>query len=123
MKRFLNIVGFVAVLTISAMANEHITSIEEYERVTKSGNVIIDFYAPKCAPCKELAISLKKLKIDTKNVKIYKVNVAKNPDLQARYAQPMVPTILYMKDGRLIDGYIGSKTTTQLKEDIENYFY
>ncbi len=112
-----------AVLATSCFAENEIHSIQEYEALTKQGNVIVDFYAPWCMPCGELSLNLKKLKVDEEFVKIYKVNIDENPDLQAIYAKPQIPTILYMKNGKVLDGHIGSKTVSQLEDDIANYFY
>jgi len=123
MKKFIMMMSTAAILATSSFADNYINSIAEYERVTKQGNVIIDFYAPWCLPCKELGYNLKKLKVNKEFVKIYKINVDENPDLQALYAKPMIPTLIYMKDGKVIDGHIGSKTTAQLENDIANYFY
>ena len=123
MKRLLMMTATAAVLATSCFGENEIHSIQEYEAVTKQGNVIVDFYAPWCMPCGELSLNLKKLKVDKEFVKIYKVNIDENPDLQAIYAKPQIPTILYMKNGKVLDGHIGSKTVTQLENDIANYFY
>ena len=123
MKKLWISTALIAVLTSNALAHDEIHSIQEYEALTKKGNVIVDFYAPWCLPCGELSLNLKKLHIDENLVKIYKVNIDENPDLQALYAKPQIPTLLYMKDGKVIDGHIGSKTVSQLQTDIANYFY
>jgi len=123
MKKLLMMMATVATLATSCFGENEIHSIQEYEAATKQGNVIVDFYAPWCMPCGELSLNLKKLKVDEDFVKIYKVNIDENPDLQALYAKPQIPTILYIKNGKVIDGHIGSKTVSQLENDIANYFY
>jgi thioredoxin 1 len=123
MKKLLMMMATAAALATSCFGENEIHSIQEYEAVTKQGNVIVDFYAPWCMPCGELSLNLKKLKVDKEFVKIYKVNIDENPDLQAIYAKPQIPTILYIKNGKVLDGHIGSKTVSQLEDDIANYFY
>ena len=114
---------FVLFVTSSFAQTKYINSIAEYEAVTKQGNVIIDFYAPWCMPCKELGQNIDKLQVDDDYVKIYKVNVEIQKELQRRYGTPQVPFLLYIKNGEVIDSYVGSRTTAQLEDDISNFFY
>jgi len=124
MKKLFMMAVTATVLTTSAVAaDKEIHSLAEYEALTKQGNVIVDFYAPWCLPCGELSLNLEKLELHKRNVKVYKINVDENPDLQALYGQPQIPTILYMKNGEVLDGHIGSLTTVQLEDTISNYFY
>ncbi len=123
MKKILYIVSVLALCTTSAFAFDHIKNVKEFEEVTKKGNVIVDFYASWCEPCKEMSKNLHALKVDEKKVKIYKVNIEKSRDVLAKYGTPQVPALLYMHDGKILDGYIGLKSIKQLKKDIKNYFF
>ena len=100
---------------------EHIKSVKEFEDVTKKGNVIVDFYASWCEPCKNMSKHLEAVK--QKDVKIYKVDIMKAKDVLAKYGTPEVPALLYMQDGKILDGFVGLKSITQLKKDIKNYFF
>ncbi len=123
MKKLFVVFGMVGVLQSLIWAEiKHINSIAEFEALTKKGNVIIDFYASWCLPCSELSYNLKKLKTDNDFVRVYKINIDENKDLQVLYGEPQIPTLLYIKDGKVIDKYIGSRTTSQLEEDISHYF-
>lgn len=123
MKKSLSIVSILTLLNSSCFAFDHIKSVKEFEEVTKKGNVIVDFYASWCEPCKEMSTNLQALHVDSKAVKIYKVDIMKSPDVVAKYGTPQVPALLYMHDGKILDGFIGLKSITQLKKDIKNYFF
>ena len=121
MKKSIYIVSVLALWMTSSFGFEHIKSVKEFEEVTKKGNVIVDFYATWCEPCKDMSKHLEAVKGE--KVKIYKVDIMKSPDVVAKYGTPQVPALLYMQDGKILDGFIGLKSITQLKKDIKNYFF
>jgi len=121
MKKSIYIVSVLALLVSSSFGFEHIKSVKEFEAVTKKGNVIVDFYATWCEPCKDMEKHLQAVK--GKKVKIYKVDIMKSPEVVAKYGTPQVPALLYMQDGKILDGFVGLKSITQLKKDIKNYFF
>jgi thioredoxin 1 len=124
MQKFSFMMVLLALFGIYSVADtKHINSISEFEEVTKKGNVIVDFYASWCMPCKELSKNIEKLHIDDDYVKIYKVNVELQKELQLRYGTPQVPFLLYIRDGEVVDSYVGSRSTAQLESDIANFFY
>ncbi len=120
MKKSIYIVSILALWVSSSFGFEHIKNVKEFEELTKKGNVIVDFYASWCEPCKDMSKHLEAVK--GKDVKIYKVDIMKAEDVVAKYGTPQVPALLYMQDGKILDGFIGLKSITQLKKDIKNYF-
>ncbi len=121
MKKLIYIVSTLLLFSTSSYGFEHIKNVKEFEEVTKKGNVIVDFYATWCEPCKDMSKHLEAVK--QKDVKIYKVDIMKATDVLAKYGTPEVPALLYMKDGKILDGFVGLKSITQLKKDIKNYFF
>lgn len=116
-------VALVAVLGASStFAFDHLKSVEEFEKTIQKGSFIVDFYATWCNPCKEMEINLKKLSAQTKDIKIYKVNIEKSEELVAKYGTPQVPALLYIKDGKILQGYVGLKQMEELKRDMKTYF-
>lgn len=59
--------------------------------------ILVDFYADWCKPCRDMSNVLQE--IASENVKIYKVNVDKNYDLQMRYNIISLPTLKFMRNG------------------------
>ena len=116
-------VALVTALGASTMFGfDHLKSVEEFEKVIQKGNFIVDFYATWCNPCKEMEQNLIKLDTKSKGIKIYKVNIEKSEALVAKYGTPQVPALLYIKDGKILDGYIGLKQMKELKRDMKTYF-
>ncbi len=122
MKQIIKGLVLTAFLASGVNAFEHIKSIEQFERVTKSGKFIVDFYAPWCEPCREMDKNLKKMNYTSKNIKVYKINIDESKELLSKYGTPQIPALLYIKDGKVLQGYIGLKGINELKSDVKKYF-
>ncbi|VGO12927.1 Thioredoxin [Pontiella desulfatans] len=79
-----------------------------YEDATKSGVVLVDFWAPWCGPCKMQTPILEKVaaEVGDKAV-IAKVNVDENPELAAKYGIRSIPTLILLKDGENKQQFVG----------------
>lgn len=67
---------------------------ENFEKIIEKGDVLVDFYATWCGPCKMLEPELEELKDE---INIVKVNVDENMDLCKKYGIMNVPTLIYFK--------------------------
>ena len=73
------------------------------------GLVMIDFWAAWCGPCRAIAPILEQIaEASEGRVTLLKVNVDENPGLAARYAIRSVPTILFVKQGTVVDRIVGA---------------
>ena len=83
--------------------------------------VIVDFWAPWCGPCRMLAPAIDQLAQEFEGkAKICKVNTEEEADLTAKYEIRSIPTILYFKDGKIVDQTIGATTKAKIEEKLNN---
>ena len=70
--------------------------------------VLVDFWADWCRPCHALAPAIEELAADfLGKAKVGKLDVDVNPGLAAQYAIRSIPTLLFFKDGRVVDRMVG----------------
>lgn len=94
----------------------------EKDVVNSSGLSIVDFWAEWCGPCKMLAPTLDSLADEyTGRVKVFKVNVDENPNTPAKFGVRGIPTIVFMKDGKLVDQLVGNHPKENFVEKIKTH--
>lgn len=90
-----------------------------YEQAIKTHkHVIIDFYADWCGPCKMLSPILIQLSNEYKNISFFKVNVDRESTLAKKLNIQSVPSILFFKDGKLFNMFVGYKNQLDIKNLI-----
>ena len=106
------------------MANSetvHLTEQNFDETLSReSGLMMVDFWAEWCGPCKAIAPVLEDLALESAGrVTLAKVNVDENPGLAARYGIRSIPTILFVKQGKVADQVIGAVPRAKLKAKLD----
>jgi thioredoxin 1 len=87
---------------------------------THEGLLMVDFWAEWCGPCRAIAPVLDDLVRESSGrVSLAKVNVDENPGLAARYGIRSIPTILLVKQGKVVDQIIGAVPKPRIKEKLE----
>jgi thioredoxin len=101
----------------------HLTEATFDEEVGKHQNVLmVDFWAEWCAPCRAIAPTLEELARESGGkVSLAKVNVDEQPGLSARYGIRSIPTILFIKGGKVVDTVIGAVPKAQLKKKLDAF--
>lgn len=97
---------------------------ENFERevLQASRPVLVDFWAPWCAPCHMVAPALERLARDqAKALKVVKVNVDENPNLASRYGAMSIPTMILIKGGREVDRWVGALPENVIRNRVERW--
>ena len=98
----------------------HVTDANFTDVVESSSElVVVDFWASWCGPCKMLGPLFEEVSNEVDGVKFTKLNVDENPASAARYRVGSIPTVLAIKDGRVVDTRVGFKPKADIKSFIE----
>lgn len=92
---------------------------ENLEELVKEGICVVDFFATWCGPCKMLGPVLEELAKEKSEVKFIKVDVDQQEELARRYGVMSVPTLLFFKDGVLVEQSVGFLPKEVLNQKIE----
>lgn len=86
------------------------------EQVLKSQQpVLVDFWAPWCAPCRQIAPLIEQLATENGDVRVGKVNIDDSPRYAEQYRVQAIPTIMVFKGGQPFKTVVGMRTKSQLQ--------
>ncbi|MBN2683575.1 MAG: thioredoxin [Bacteroidales bacterium] len=92
---------------------------QNFNATVKSGLILIDFWAPWCAPCKMIAPILSDLaESESHRIKIAKVNVEYEKQLASKFNIRNIPTMVIMKNGVEVKRLVGMKTKKMILKEI-----
>ncbi|MEF3191082.1 MAG: thioredoxin [Campylobacterales bacterium] len=91
-----------------------------FDSVVGSGVAVVDFWAPWCGPCRMIAPVIEELATEYKGrVTVCKVNTDEESDLAVRFGIRSIPTILFFKNGKVVDQMIGAAPKQNFVAKIE----
>ncbi len=88
-----------------------------YTENVSQGLVLLDFYTNFCGPCKMLAPVLEKIE----NIKIFKIDASSNPNLTSEHNISSVPTLIYMRNGVILEKTIGYMSQEQIQAKVNKF--
>jgi thioredoxin len=108
------------------MASEriiHVTDDSFEEDVLKaSGAVLIDFWAPWCGPCKQIAPILDEIAEEKQGeITIAKINIDDNPNTPGKYGVRGIPTLMLFRGGNVQGTKVGAVSKGKLVEFIDEH--
>ncbi|MFA5447138.1 MAG: thioredoxin [Sphaerochaeta sp.] len=95
-------------------------STYEAEVLKSDVPVVVDFWAAWCGPCRMQAQILDQLEKEysTDQLKIAKVNVDEEGELAVTFGVQSIPTLLFYKDGKVVDKAIGVRDAATIKKAL-----
>lgn len=94
---------------------------ENFDATVNEGLSLVDFWAPWCGPCRMLAPVIEELAEDFDGkANICKVNTDEQQDLATKYGIRSIPTIIFMKNGEVVDQAVGASSKQALAEKLES---
>ena len=102
------------------MAFEFTDSNFKEVALDKEGVAVVDFWAEWCGPCRLVGPVIDDLSKDYEGkATIGKVNVDNNPEISMKYGVRSIPTILFLKNGEVVDKHVGTATKQTLANKLE----
>jgi len=99
-----------------------LTDVMFKETILNHSLVVVDCWAPWCAPCRMVAPILEEMAQDHAGKVLFgKLNVDENQKVAAQYQVTSIPTLLVFKNGKLMDRIVGAMPRQMLEPKITRY--
>ena len=76
--------------------------------------VLLDFWASWCGPCRMVSPIVDEIAAERSDIKVGKINVDEQPELAAQFGVMSIPTLVVMKNGKVINQTVGARPKAQI---------
>ncbi len=96
-------------------------TVENFQEIVSGDKpVVIDFWATWCGPCRRVAPIIEELAQEYEGrVVVGKVDVEEQDELAAQFAIRNIPTVLFVKNGEVVDKIVGATAKSEYQAKIE----
>lgn len=88
----------------------------EGEVLNSEKTVLVDFWAPWCAPCRMVSPIMEEIATERSDIKVCKVNVDEQPELAGRFNIMSIPTLMVVKNGEIVTRVSGARPKNAILE-------
>ncbi len=80
------------------------------EVVNSEKKVLLDFWSPRCGPCRMVLPLVSEIAKERSDIKVAKINVDENPELASQFSIMTIPTLMVMEKGRILNQAVGLRS-------------
>ena len=84
------------------------------EVLNSEKNVLLDFWAPWCGPCRMVVPIVEKIADERPDIKVGKVNVDEEAELASQFGIMSIPTLVVIENGKIVNQTMGAKPKDEI---------
>lgn len=100
---------------------EKVLTDSNFKDEISEGLLLVDFWAPWCAPCRMLGPILEEIDEEFNDVTIGKLNVDENPQTAQEFQIMSIPLVILFKDGKAVESLLGLRPKQAYLDAIERH--